>query len=174
MAMQHLINYDALHARTLKDSMGNGYGTVKDIIVDKDTGSILFLVISKGGVLGTELGSDHYVVPFMAVDITPNTGELIMNVNKEQIKKSPKLDHVKVNKWTEEEIRDVFTYYGIKSAQREDKYRGIGGRDPNLSDKKHDDYEGSYQISDRPHEEQHKPGDHLDYDKMNRKDRPGY
>ena len=51
---------------TVKDSSGERLGEVKDVVLDKQSNSILFGVMSFGGVLG--MGEKYHPVPWAALD----------------------------------------------------------------------------------------------------------
>jgi sporulation protein YlmC with PRC-barrel domain len=72
---------------TVKDSAGQRLGEVKDVVLDKQSNSILFGVMSFGGVLG--MGEKYHPVPWAALDYSESEGAYIINLTKEQLKAAP-------------------------------------------------------------------------------------
>ncbi|MGB3181384.1 MAG: PRC-barrel domain-containing protein [Cyclobacteriaceae bacterium] len=158
-----LINFEVIKSASIKDSVGNDYGSVSDIVINRSTGMIEFLVIGTGGILG--IGRDYFTIPFQSVDINPNTDTIIMNVTKEKIENAPRFENDKVTKWSEKERTRMMEYYGIsnRSDQANDN---IDGREPSLADKKHQEYEGSSQVTNAQGPGDTIPGNKVNYDKM--------
>ena len=82
----------AIHASkvigtTVKDSSGERLGEVKDVVLDKQSNSILFGVMSFGGVLG--MGEKYHAVPWAALDYDESENAYIINLTKEQLKAAP-------------------------------------------------------------------------------------
>ena len=72
---------------TVKDSSGERIGEVEDVVLDKQSNSILFGVVSAGGVLG--IGEKYHPVPWAALDYDKTEGAYIINLTKEQLKAAP-------------------------------------------------------------------------------------
>jgi len=72
---------------TVKDSAGQRLGEVKDVVLDKESNSILFGVMSFGGVLG--MGEKYHPVPWAALDYDRTENAYIINLTKEQLKAAP-------------------------------------------------------------------------------------
>ena len=72
---------------TVKDSAGERLGKVEDVVLDKQSNSILFGVMSFGGVLG--MGEKYHAVPWAALDYDESENAYIINLTKEQLKAAP-------------------------------------------------------------------------------------
>ena len=72
---------------TVKDSSGERLGEVKDVVLDKQSNSILFGVMSFGGVLG--MGEKYYPVPWSLLDYDENKGGYVAPLNKDLLEKAP-------------------------------------------------------------------------------------
>jgi sporulation protein YlmC with PRC-barrel domain len=72
---------------TVKDNAGERLGEVKDVVLDKQSSSILFGVVSFGGVLG--VGEKYHPVPWAALDYDETEGAYVINLTKEQLKAAP-------------------------------------------------------------------------------------
>jgi sporulation protein YlmC with PRC-barrel domain len=69
---------------------GENLGVIKDIVVDIDTGSILFAVLDFGGFLG--IGNKLFPVPWKSLAALPSEGTFFLNRSKEQLEKAPGFD----------------------------------------------------------------------------------
>ena len=72
---------------TVKDSAGQRLGEVKDVVLDKQTNSILFGVMSFGGVLG--IGEKFHPVPWAALNYDEGENAYVINLTKDQLKAAP-------------------------------------------------------------------------------------
>ena len=72
---------------TVKDSAGQRLGEVKDVVLDKQSNSILFGVMSFGGVLG--MGEKYHPVPWAALDYDEGEDAYVINLTKDQLKAAP-------------------------------------------------------------------------------------
>lgn len=61
-------------------------GDLKDIVVDADSGRILYGVVDFGGFLG--IGNKLFAVPWGAINLSADYKELVINVNKERLKQA--------------------------------------------------------------------------------------
>jgi sporulation protein YlmC with PRC-barrel domain len=69
---------------------GENLGVVKDIVVDIDTGRVLYGILDFGGFLG--IGSKLFPVPWKSLAALPSEGIFFLNRSKEQLEKAPGFD----------------------------------------------------------------------------------
>jgi sporulation protein YlmC with PRC-barrel domain len=84
-----------LSAGTLKgdkvvDGMGETLGTLDDLMIDLDRGSIAYAVLSVGGLLG--MGDKLFAIPWSAIQVDTAEKRLVLNVEKELLKSAPGFD----------------------------------------------------------------------------------
>jgi sporulation protein YlmC with PRC-barrel domain len=72
---------------TVKDSAGERLGEIEDVVLDKQSNSILFSVMSFGGVLG--VGEKYHPVPWAALTYDKSEDAYIVNLTKDQLKAAP-------------------------------------------------------------------------------------
>ena len=97
---------------TVKDSAGQRLGEVKDVVLDKQSNSILFGVMSFGGVLG--LGEKYHPVPWAALNYDETEGAYIINLTKEQLKAAPADSLEELTRNDGQAYRDrAFDYYKV-------------------------------------------------------------
>jgi sporulation protein YlmC with PRC-barrel domain len=69
------------------DRSGKKIGEVKDIVLEKTSNSILFAVVSFGGLLG--IGEKYHPVPWAELDYDPKMGGYVVSFTAEQLKSAP-------------------------------------------------------------------------------------
>ena len=118
---------------------GETLGKIENLVVDIDTGRILYAVLDSGGFWG--IGSKLFPVPWKSLGAIPSEGIFFLNQSKEQMEKAPAFD--KKNLPDIGDVRwgaNVLKYYGAPS--------GYAEREPLGSDYGYYDYYGfNYPIS---------------------------
>jgi hypothetical protein len=147
------------------DKFGEPYGHVTDLLIDPSNGKIALAVLSFGGVLG--IGDTHKVIPFEALQMNPNTFDYQINIGKDVIENAPKMDASDVTDY--KKLNELFKYYGMPAYW--DQNVNFDTTDPVYKDIKtndHQQYEGSYQVSDprRTPESNNQFTEDVDIDKL--------
>jgi sporulation protein YlmC with PRC-barrel domain len=97
---------------TVKDSTGERLGKVEDVVLDKQSNSILFGVMSFGGVLG--MGEKYHPVPWAALDYDATENAYVINLTKEQLKAAPADSLEELTRNDGQAYRDrAFDYYKV-------------------------------------------------------------
>ena len=120
---------------------GETLGKIENLVVDVDTGKIVYAVLESGGFLG--IGDKLFPVPWGSLAALPSEGIFFLNQSKEQMEKAPAFDKKDLPNMGD--IRwgaDVFKYYGAPSGYAQ---RGPLGYDYSY----YDDYDfgSNYPIS---------------------------
>jgi sporulation protein YlmC with PRC-barrel domain len=71
----------------VNDTSGNKIGTIEDVILDKQSNSILFAVVGFGGFLG--MNEKYHPIPWSALDYDPDEGAYVVGFTKEQLQAAP-------------------------------------------------------------------------------------
>lgn len=71
----------------VKDSAGNAIGSVEDLILDKLSNSILFAVVSFGGMLG--MMEKYHPIPWASLDYNEDENAYVVSFTKEQLQTAP-------------------------------------------------------------------------------------
>ena len=79
-----------LIGRSVQNSRGEGLGELKDIVIDWSTGDVRYGVLSFGGMMG--IGDRLFAVPIEQFKTQPADKFLILDVDKEQLKRAPGFD----------------------------------------------------------------------------------
>ncbi|HVW70011.1 MAG TPA: PRC-barrel domain-containing protein [Steroidobacteraceae bacterium] len=69
------------------DTSGNKIGQIEDVILDKQTNSILFAVVGFGGFLG--MGEKYHPIPWSSLDYEPDEDAYVVTYTKEQLQAAP-------------------------------------------------------------------------------------
>ena len=99
---------------------GETLGKINNLVVDIDTGRIVYAVLESGGFLG--IGDKLFPVPWKSLAALPSEGIFFLNQSKEQMEKAPAFDKNKLPNMADMRWgANVFKYYGAPSgyAQRE-------------------------------------------------------
>ncbi len=91
---------------------GETLGKIEDLVVDIDTGRIVYAVLDSGGFLG--IGSKLFPVPWESLAALPSEGIFFLNQSKEQMEKAPAFD--KKNLPNMEDMHwgeGIFKHYGV-------------------------------------------------------------
>jgi sporulation protein YlmC with PRC-barrel domain len=100
---------------TVKDSTGERLGEVEDVVLDKQSNSILFGVMSFGGVLG--IGEKYHPVPWAALNYDESEDAYVINLTKDQLKAAPADSLEELTRNDGAAYRDrAFDYYKVPRA----------------------------------------------------------
>jgi sporulation protein YlmC with PRC-barrel domain len=97
---------------TVTDPAGKKLGEVEDIVLDKQSNSILFAVVGFGGFLG--MAEKYHPIPWSALDYDPDSGAYVVDYTKEQLKGAPAGSIDELTRDDGLAYRDrVFDYYKV-------------------------------------------------------------
>jgi len=96
---------------------GEALGKIEDLVVDIDTGRIVYAVLDFGGFLG--IGDKLFPVPWKSLAALPSEGIFFLNQSKEQLEKAPGFDKNVLPDmgdlhWGE----GIFKHYGVPGYER--------------------------------------------------------
>ncbi len=72
---------------TVKDTQGNKIGTVEDLVLDKQSNSILFAVVGFGGVL--KIGEKFHPLPWAVLNYDENEDAYVVPYTEAELKAAP-------------------------------------------------------------------------------------
>jgi sporulation protein YlmC with PRC-barrel domain len=101
-----------LIGKTVRNPQTNeDLGSLKDIVVDADSGRILYGVLSFGGVLG--IGDKLFALPWGALDLAPDYKTIALTVEKDRLKKAEGFDQSHWPNMADERwAGTIYDYYG--------------------------------------------------------------
>lgn len=71
----------------VKDTTGTKIGQVEDVVLDKQSNSIMFAVIGFGGFLG--MAEKYHPIPWASLDYNENENAYVVSYTKDQLKAAP-------------------------------------------------------------------------------------
>jgi len=107
-----------LSASTLKGDkvvnlQGEDLGSIEEIMIDLERGRVAYAVLSFGGFLG--MGDKLFAIPWEALTVDTSEKRLVLNVDKELLKRAPGFDK---SNWPDMTDRawgtELYGYYGYK------------------------------------------------------------
>jgi len=130
-----------LIGQDVRNAQGEKLGDIKDIVVDVANSRVHYVILEFGGFLG--LGEKHFAYPLRVFRASSDKDELVLNVDKERLKKAPGFEKNKYPDWDKPEYRaQVDKYFGdsvaVKPAANMKLIRGseLIGKDVNGADGK--------------------------------------
>ena len=107
-----------LSASTLKgdkvvNKQGEDLGKLEELMIDLDRGRIAYAVLSFGGFLG--MGDKLFAIPWQAFGVDTVEKRLVLNADKELLKKAPGFDKSKWPNMADPTWgTNLYKYYGYK------------------------------------------------------------
>jgi hypothetical protein len=97
----------------VKNLQGENLGDIKDIVIDRASGRIVYAVVSFGGFLG--LGEKLFAIPWSAFSqSTAHKDTFVLAIDKERLKNAPGFDQ---HNWPQmasrEWVSNLYTYYDV-------------------------------------------------------------
>jgi sporulation protein YlmC with PRC-barrel domain len=93
---------------------GDDLGKIEDLMIDLDTGCIVYAVLSFGGFLG--LGDKLFAIPWSALTVDLEEKCFRLDVDKETLQEAPGFNK---NHWPQADdfgmVATVYAYYGIEN-----------------------------------------------------------
>ena len=83
------LNVDDITGTEIRNPEDEELGTVDDVLVDPD-GSILYLIVSRGGFLG--IGEEHVAIPWESLQATPGLNTFVLEVDGSVMEQAPTVD----------------------------------------------------------------------------------
>lgn len=106
-----LMGADTLIGDHIHNMQNEHLGTVKEIMLDMQTGRISYVVMASGGIL--TIGEKLFAVPWEALVLDPANHQLRLNIDKERIEAAPGFDK---DNWPDMAndawATEVHSYYG--------------------------------------------------------------
>ena len=96
----------------VEDMQGNNLGTIKELMLDKYTGKVQYVVLASGGILG--LGATLHAMPWEIFSYAKDRDCFVINIDKEKLKSAPGFDpenwpNMANPEWTS----NLHNFYGI-------------------------------------------------------------
>lgn len=114
-SMQQISRASKIIGTKVKDAKGGKLGDIKDLVLDPESGQVVYAVVSFGGVFG--VGNKLFAVPLKALHWTRDKEYYALDLDKETLKKAPGFDKKhwpdSSNKW-EQQREELNQFYQVK------------------------------------------------------------
>ena len=101
-----------INGTNVKNTKGENLGGIKDLVIDPESGHVVYAVVSFGGILG--LGDKLFAIPWSVLHWTRDKEYYVLDLDKETLKNAPGFDKKhwpdSSNKWDlqREEINQFY------------------------------------------------------------------
>lgn len=108
-----LLTASTLNGINVKNLEREKIGEIQDMMINLETGSVEYAVLSFGGFMG--IGDKYFAVPVEALEFSTENNEITLDVDKERLKNAPGFDK---NNWPTEAspefIQSIYDHYGLE------------------------------------------------------------
>ena len=108
---RQLISSDKVDGTTVFANNGQKLGTVRKLMIDKQSGEVCNVVVGYGGLFG--MGEDYYPMPWKALRYDTDKDGYVIQVDKSKLDpdKAPRFPRAKEPHWDATYQREISTYY---------------------------------------------------------------
>ena len=104
----------ALLNHRVRNTAGEDVGKIEDIVLDPNTGTIRYAVLSFSGVPG--MGDRLYAIPWTLLNVSPSRDYAVLNIDKTRLERAPGFNR---NQWPEVADpawqRQIHDYYAVST-----------------------------------------------------------
>jgi hypothetical protein len=109
----HLIKGSTFIGADVENPQGQDLGDIKDVVLDRESGRVVYAVVSFGGFLG--MGEKLFAVPWGAfAQPRADKDKFVLDVDKDRLKNAPGFDS---NNWPQmasrEWVTNLYAYYHV-------------------------------------------------------------
>jgi len=105
----NIVRSDEVIGKAVKNLDKQHLGEIEEIVLDKLTGQVHYVVLSFGGLLG--LGDKFFAIPWNAISYSPGDKCFILNVSKDKLKDAPGFDKDHWPDMAAEQWRNIDAFY---------------------------------------------------------------
>lgn len=85
-----VLSSSSITGTNIRNRKGENLGNIKDLMINTETSSIEYAVVSFGGFLG--LGDKYFAIPLEAFDIDAENEKFVLNVSRDKLENAPGFD----------------------------------------------------------------------------------
>jgi sporulation protein YlmC with PRC-barrel domain len=114
-SMQQVSRISKIIGTEVKDSYGTTLGDIKDMVINPESGQVVYTVVSFGGVLG--VGDKLFALPWKTLKWNQDKKNYVLDIDKAVLKNAPGFDS---NHWPDstdkwDQIREeLYQFYHVK------------------------------------------------------------
>jgi len=107
----NMLSATTITGEDVRNENGEDLGRIEDIMIDVDSGRIVYAVLSFGGFLG--IGDKYFAIPWEALKISSDGKEFIIDIPKEKLENAPGFDK---DNWPtspdKQFVNNIYSYFG--------------------------------------------------------------
>ncbi|MFO1154265.1 MAG: PRC-barrel domain-containing protein [Rhodospirillales bacterium] len=109
-----LISAEKVEGTSVYDPSGENVGTIKNVMIDKTSGQVVYATMASGGVMG--IGSDYYALPWNVLKYNTSLGGYEIGINRDRLQGAPAASESEViDKLEDQDFGSrVHDFYGTK------------------------------------------------------------
>jgi sporulation protein YlmC with PRC-barrel domain len=108
-----ILSSSSITGTNVTNQKGENLGTVKDLMIDTENGTVNYAVLSFGGFLG--MGDKYFAIPFEAFSVNTTTETFVLNVSKDRLENAPGFDKDNWPQTSDTKYWDnLYTHYGVE------------------------------------------------------------
>lgn len=107
-----LIESDRVEGTSVYGPDNSHVGTIKRMMIDKQSGKVVYAVMSFGGFLG--IGEDSHTIPWAKLTYDTDLGGYRTDISSDQLQGAPTFARESDDDWSNRDReRDLHSYYGV-------------------------------------------------------------
>ena len=109
-----ILSSSTITGQSVSNLKDENIGDIKDLMIDPNSGEVLYAVLSFGGFMG--IGNKLFAIPLEALQFTDKDDTIRLDVSKEKLEDAPSFDE---DNWPmtadNDFVSSVYSHYGIQS-----------------------------------------------------------
>lgn len=98
----------------VRTSNGEEVGTIKDVVLDRNTGCMAYTVLSSGGGGSRTASAKTVAVPWTVYTASSDPSIMTVRVERDRIYNAPAFDYARIHEYeTSGYINNIYSYYGV-------------------------------------------------------------
>lgn len=99
--------------KNVKNPEGENIGDIKDLMIDPETGSVVYAVLSFGGFMG--IGDKYFAIPLEALRFSAKDNTITLDADKKSLENAPDFDKDNQPLTADRAfIKSVYNHYGLE------------------------------------------------------------
>ena len=107
-----IIAADKVEGTAVYNTAGDKVGTIRNVMIDKISGKVVFATLASGGVLG--IGAKYHALPWNVLTYNTDLGGYQLDVDREKLQSGPADTEEELTRKLQDRDwgRQVYDYYG--------------------------------------------------------------
>lgn len=111
MIDSQVISSDKVEGSAVYNGAGDKLGSIDDLMIDRQSGTVRYAVLEFGGFLG--MGTDRFPLPWSIMKYDTRLDGYVVPVNKSQLENAPHYASNDTPDYTDAYGRKVYDHYGV-------------------------------------------------------------